>query len=199
MAKGSDFEREISKLLSLWWTKQTRDDVFWRTASSGARATQRSKKGQTTAQQYGDIGAIDSIGDPFIKTVTLELKCGYLSANIHSVLDRSNTAALQTWEEFIFKAYRSHVEAGSVTWAIITRRTRRTTWIWMPVEFSRTLREVGAFVGKPQPSVFFDAEIRHASKRMKPLGYVSVFGCLLSDFLADVHPFHIKRIYAMNS
>jgi len=43
MAKGSSFEREICTILSKWWTNNERDDVFWRTAGSGARATTRSK------------------------------------------------------------------------------------------------------------------------------------------------------------
>ena len=36
--KGSEFEREMCKCLSLWWTDSKRDDVFWRSAQSGGRA-----------------------------------------------------------------------------------------------------------------------------------------------------------------
>jgi len=42
MAKGGEFERDISRFLSRWWTYGERDDVFWRTSASGARATTRS-------------------------------------------------------------------------------------------------------------------------------------------------------------
>ncbi len=61
MPKGSNFEREICKLLSLWWTNDKRDDIFWRTSGSGARATTRSKTKQKTFGQYGDVQATDPI------------------------------------------------------------------------------------------------------------------------------------------
>ena len=62
MAKGSVFEREICKELSLWITSGERDDIFWRTAGSGGRATMRKKSGKTTANQEGDVCATDPIG-----------------------------------------------------------------------------------------------------------------------------------------
>ena len=65
-AKGSQFERTVCKDLSLWWTKGKRDDVFWRTSGSGARAKTRSKTGEKTFGQYGDVQATDPIGQPLI-------------------------------------------------------------------------------------------------------------------------------------
>ena len=53
-AKGSSFEREIARILSLWWSKGTRDDIFGRTMSSGAWGTQRAKAGKSTFGQYGE-------------------------------------------------------------------------------------------------------------------------------------------------
>lgn len=44
--KGSVFEREICKALGRWWTDGERDDIFWRTAGSGARATCRLERGK---------------------------------------------------------------------------------------------------------------------------------------------------------
>ena len=75
--KGSGFEREVAKALSLWWTEGSRDDVFWRSSNSGGRATARRKRGQRTAGQHGDIAATDPVGEPFLKVVTIELKAGY--------------------------------------------------------------------------------------------------------------------------
>jgi hypothetical protein len=49
MAKGSSFEREIAKLLSLWWSEGMRDDVFYRSHASGGRFTMRRKSGKDTA------------------------------------------------------------------------------------------------------------------------------------------------------
>ena len=78
--KGSQYERDVCRQLSLWWTqdeKNINDSVFWRTSQSGGRATQRAKAGKKTINSYGDIGFIDPIGEPLINACLLELKRGY--------------------------------------------------------------------------------------------------------------------------
>jgi hypothetical protein len=77
MAKGSSFERDISVKLSLWFSEGKRDDIFYRSQSSGARATQRYKSKKTTEGQHGDIAATCSEGEPLIKKWNIELKSGY--------------------------------------------------------------------------------------------------------------------------
>lgn len=75
--KGSKFERYVAKKLSLWWSDNERDDIFYLTSGSGARATTRKKKGIDTANSSGDIGTLDLIGKPFIDTFLIEVKRGY--------------------------------------------------------------------------------------------------------------------------
>ena len=70
--KGNSFERKLCVLLSRWWTNGSRPDVFWRTASSGGRATQRAKAGDDTRNQYGDVGITDPIGQPFLDFCTIK-------------------------------------------------------------------------------------------------------------------------------
>ena len=77
MAKGGNFEREIAKLLSLWWSDGERDDIFYRSHASGGRFTMRRKSGKDTANQGGDITCSDSIGEPLIKEWSIEIKTGY--------------------------------------------------------------------------------------------------------------------------
>ena len=77
MAKGSNFERDICRKLSRWWTGGKRPDVFWRTAGSGARATVRMKKNECTALSAGDIGCIDPVGAKLIQSCLIEIKRGY--------------------------------------------------------------------------------------------------------------------------
>lgn len=67
--KGGAFEREISKVLSWWLTKGERDDVFWRSAGSGAKATVTGK-----VTQAGDLCAVDSLGEPFLSMFIVECK-----------------------------------------------------------------------------------------------------------------------------
>ena len=90
--KGSAFERQICKELSLWWTYEDRDDIFWRTSNSGGRAIRRSKKKKQTFGQYGDIQAVDPIGQPLMDVLTFELKCGYPGV---SVLDGFESGLLR--------------------------------------------------------------------------------------------------------
>lgn len=57
--KGNEFERQISKKISLWLSNNQRDDLFWRTQLSGGRYTIRKKKDIQTKNQEGDITATD--------------------------------------------------------------------------------------------------------------------------------------------
>lgn len=77
MPKGSSFEREICVLLSKWWTKGQRDDIFYRSNASGARFTQRKKVGKDTAYQSGDVTFTDPSGELLIKEWNIEAKTGY--------------------------------------------------------------------------------------------------------------------------
>ena len=141
-SKGSAFEREICKKLSLWWTHKERDDIFWRTAGSGARATVRGRKGKSTAGHYGDIMAVDSIGADLIKVLTFELKCGYTRFTFMDLLDKLDHAALQEYEKWIMQAMESQRQAGSLFWAVIHRRTRRKTLLYAPISLFKSLNSV---------------------------------------------------------
>lgn len=56
--KGSAFERVVCKQLSAWVSAGKRDDLFWRTAGSGARATQVFKASGRTVQGVGDVVSV---------------------------------------------------------------------------------------------------------------------------------------------
>jgi hypothetical protein len=55
--KGSSFEREVCKLFSLWISGGQNEDLFWRSAMSGGRATVAHRKGKVV-RQSGDITAV---------------------------------------------------------------------------------------------------------------------------------------------
>ena len=59
--KGSGFERECCKELSLWITDGKMEDCLWRSAMSGGRATVARRKGQMV-RQSGDICAVSPEG-----------------------------------------------------------------------------------------------------------------------------------------
>ena len=69
--KGSSFERYIAKELSLWWTEGKNDKIFWRTHSSGMIGTV-----SKITQEYGDIMAVDKVGQPFTDEFSIECRIG---------------------------------------------------------------------------------------------------------------------------
>jgi hypothetical protein len=75
--KGSGFERDISKQLSLWWSGGERDDLMWRTSQSGGRATQRAKQAVRTKYGYGDLTFTDPIAKPLFDLLVISAKRGY--------------------------------------------------------------------------------------------------------------------------
>lgn len=72
-AKGSGFEREVCKVLSLWATHGMKEDVFWRSAMSGGRATVMRKR-RTAANQAGDISAVGEEGHALTNAFFIECK-----------------------------------------------------------------------------------------------------------------------------
>ncbi|HET9285666.1 MAG TPA: hypothetical protein VFR24_27250 [Candidatus Angelobacter sp.] len=72
--KGGEFERTICKRLSLWISRGQREDLLWRAAMSGGRATVAAKKGQMLTAQAGDISCIHPMGEPFIRRFYCECK-----------------------------------------------------------------------------------------------------------------------------
>jgi hypothetical protein len=72
--KGSKFERDCAKQLSLWMSSGKRDDYLWRTSLSGGRATLLGKRGKLAPAQEGDLGAIDPAGHNLTSAYIIECK-----------------------------------------------------------------------------------------------------------------------------
>lgn len=164
MAKGSDFERFIAKDLSLWWTDGERDDIFWRTSGSGARATTRRKCGLKTADSYGDICTIDPIGKPLTDLILFELKKGYSQEiQILSFLDLpekrgaiklKKPVLLRWWE----KAEEERNFAGREYSIIIFRRDDKNIMVMCNEHFMFHLRIIGKSLERP-PMIRYDESI----------------------------------------
>jgi hypothetical protein len=69
-SKGSAFEREVCKDLSLWLSGGKRKDLFWRSAMSGGRATIHGVK----VRQAGDITAVALEAQAFTQKYVIECK-----------------------------------------------------------------------------------------------------------------------------
>ena len=129
--KGGNFEREICRTLSKWWTHGKRDDVFWRSSQSGGRATLRFKKGKSTFGSYGDIAATDPIGGPLLKFATIELKRGSSHGTPWDLFESPITNAVRPFEAALHQARSSSKQAGSLGWMLIARRDRKAAILYM--------------------------------------------------------------------
>ncbi len=129
-AKGGNFEREIAKAISLWWSSGKSDAIFWRTHSSGARATTRAKKGQRLDGQYGDLCATDPSGLPFTETFTVSLKRGYKRHSIASLFDKPGNKG--GYREFIDEAIATSNQAKTPYWMLIVKRDHQDALVILP-------------------------------------------------------------------
>lgn len=71
--KGSAFERTVCRLLSQWVSHGKHDDLYWRSAMSGGRATVAKKKG-IDVRQAGDITSVSPEGHALTDLFYLECK-----------------------------------------------------------------------------------------------------------------------------
>lgn len=98
MSKGRDhgihFERRIARMLDKWWPIE---DGFWRSQSSGARATKR-KKGQ-----FGDIASTHPDTDWFTRMFCIECKTREILP-LHALLRNSKQdGPFKWWAEHLHK------------------------------------------------------------------------------------------------
>ena len=91
--KGGEYERTICKKLSLWVSNNERDDIFWRSAMSGGRATVQRKKGINNKTQEGDITAIDSLGQNLTNLFIIECKY-YQNLKLENLIYKNSVSGI---------------------------------------------------------------------------------------------------------
>ncbi len=115
--KGNNFERDCSRMLSLWWTNGKRDDAIWRSASSGALTTVG--KGRYLAHT-GDFAATDGEAELLFKHVIIEAKRGYNRYSVQDLLDvpEKGRAKNPVWDMLtkLVTACREQGKLGMLLW-----------------------------------------------------------------------------------
>lgn len=191
--KGGQFERAICKELSLWWTDNKRDDIFWRTAGSGARATVRSKTGRRTRNQYGDVQATDRCGQPLIDLCTIEIKKGYGNKSYFDLIDKLPNETKQPYRKFIIQAIDQHLEAETEWWLLITKRNRKETLITMPWGLKKEIvKETNSRINKCIPSISIIFNLKE-SKQKYPIRE-KIFITTLKEFFFRVSSNSMKDL-----
>jgi hypothetical protein len=177
-AKGSVFEREICTKLSLWISRGKDDDLFWRTAGSGGRATNRRKKGKTTAGHAGDVTNTDIRGECLIRAITIEIKRGYSKLSFQDLIDRHDRTTTREFEGFVLQARESATVAGTPYWMLIHRRDAKRAMVYMPKSL---WKRIYGEDGEPKIYVSF-------SFRDKGGSLYRVCGTLFDTFLETCPP-----------
>ena len=186
--KGSTFERWLCRYLSEWWSNNQRDDLFWRSAGSGAMAKTRSKIGRKTFGQYGDIQATDPDGQALLDVFTIEAKRGYSDQTFANMLDKPKSAGVQNWEHFYQQVRTDQMEAESISWMIITKRDSKDALISISSDITMQLSKEGADLRRV-PHV-------RGKFRLKKGMSVKIFICSLEDFTEIIKRPHIERLKA---
>ena len=113
--KGANFERTMCRKLSMWISYGERDDLFWRTAMSGGRATVKLAQGKKALAQAGDMTAIDPLGMPFHELFFTEFK-HYNGLEYHQlVLGANKGRAVKFWKKTCAEAKKYDKYAFMVT------------------------------------------------------------------------------------
>lgn len=120
--KGSAFEREVCKKLSLWVTGGKQKDVFWRSAMSGGRATR-----DKDVRQAGDITAVAPEGHILTDNVYIECK-HYKDLNLASFLLEGRGVLAQFWRKTCTEA----VIRGKIPCIIAKQNAKPTLFITRP-------------------------------------------------------------------
>lgn len=97
-AKGSAFERQVCKELSLWITAGKREDCLWRSAMSGGRATVGRRAGKQHDHHAGDISATSPEGHQLTDRWYIECKF-YKDLAIKAALLEGKGTLAQFWRE----------------------------------------------------------------------------------------------------
>lgn len=194
-AKGSKFERDLCTILSYWWTENKRDDIFWRTAGSGSRATsRRRRRGISTANEFGDVKFIDPIGKSLLDAFCFELK-NYRTYDVLGVLQAVDQNA--DWMRFWAQCYAEAMAVPRRPF-LITKRNRGLRLGWV---LAVTAIEFELLGYSPSPSMVMHIDERVVTVKNHDihLPKQSVVGFQFDQFLEVVDPRVLEDFYGPES
>ena len=181
--KGSGFERDLARRLSLWWTHGADDTVFWRVLGSGGRATRKTRTGKGTLHvSFGDLEATCPSSFAFTDQIMCEFKRGYGRWAITDVLD-ARVVKTQVWHQFMQQVIESWQASGRRWWIVIFKRDQRHPMIAIDRHLFIWL------YGKPSATVYSArAAFRKLEHGRLYHGEMSCVLMRLEDFLRVVEP-----------
>lgn len=146
--KGALFERIVCRDLSRWISHGEREDLLWRSAMSGGRATISKRKGLVLAKQAGDISAIDPLGHYLTDHWFIEIK-HVASLDIESALLIGKGRLAAFWRTACHEASEHHLMP-----MIIAKQNRTDTIMIVPRGSLLNPTGISAFPHKAKIATF---------------------------------------------
>jgi len=208
-SKGGSFEREFCRDLSAWWSGGERDDLFWRTSTSGGRATVRAKQNKETYGMAGDVAATHPDASPFTEVLVVELKKGYNRDTVTQLLEVTETSVLKQYEEWIWKLHHEMLQHNRKGWLLVHKRDQHPAIAWMN---KRLLVELGkksvagswnTYLAEFGTTVQLRVTIREVKPKPKPKKglmagkgrlTMEIVGMGMDEFFYNIGPEEIKEL-----
>lgn len=105
--KGSAYERQLCGRFSLWVSNLKRDDVFWRSATSGGRATVRGRFGKSISTQVGDMSCLHPLGQLLLDHFVVEAKF-WRRFNLEELIFRQKSPLIPVWKKLLEECGATH-------------------------------------------------------------------------------------------
>jgi hypothetical protein len=119
-AKGSQFERDSGRLLSLWLTDCARGDIFSRNVLSGGAFTAATKAGKASSRMPGDLMAAHPLAFRFLSKFSVECKHHANIKLMQYLLDPKGTSELAR----IISLARHQAEHIKLEFMVISKQNR---------------------------------------------------------------------------
>jgi hypothetical protein len=104
--KGNSFEITVARILSKWFDPKAKEDLFWRSASSGAQATMSRKFGRASNQD-GDIKSSTQESMWVTDNVYIECK-SYASFCLETLIGEKGNKVRDWWIKCSKEAHDVH-------------------------------------------------------------------------------------------
>lgn len=139
--KGNNFERNVSRMISDWWTGGKRTDAVWRTASSGGLATSTNKY----VSQVGDFQATDACASSLFRYFIIEAKRGYSRFSFMDLVDTEDRSLPKNEVYSILTTLSRRCAEHNKFGMLIWQRDRRKTTVCVQDSFFRRVGMVPGF------------------------------------------------------
>lgn len=126
-SKGSLFEREVGKNLSLWLTEGEQSNIFSRNVLSGGGFTITAKTGIETPNIPGDLMAASPLAFEFLSMFSIECKHrADIGIDVY-LRDTKGTSFLSK----TIKHTKEQAELHNLSWMVIAKQNRCDTMVFM--------------------------------------------------------------------